>query len=119
VDTSVILDVMILSVSPQAAQALLVRGEVEVIDVREAHEWAAGYIPGARHVPLSELRAKPRETLTRDGLVFVCAAGVRSETAARIALANGVARVYNLTAGMRGWTKAGLPVAHPELAAAV
>jgi len=110
---------MILPITPHAAQELLARGEVEVVDVREAHEWATGHIPGARRVGLNELRRNPKAALPRHGIVFVCAAGVRSETAARIAVTHGLTRVYNLTAGMRGWAKAGLPIAHPELAAAV
>lgn len=110
---------MILPITPHAVQELLVRGDVEVVDVREAHEWATGHIPGARRVGLNELRSNPQAALPRDGVVFVCAAGIRSETAARIAISHGLTRVYNLTAGMRGWAKTGLPVALPELAAAV
>lgn len=106
---------MIHQITPQAAHELVLRGEVDVIDVREAWEWSTGYIPGARHVPLSDIRANPREMLPRDGVLFVCAAGVRSETAGRIALSNGLTRVYNLSAGTRGWAKAGLPLVHPQL----
>lgn len=110
---------MIVKISPEAAQELLLRGEVEVIDVREPHEWATGTIPGARRFALSDLRRNPKDALSRDGVVFVCAAGIRSEAAARIAVANGLTRVYNLAAGMRGWVKVGLPLTYPELAAAV
>jgi rhodanese-related sulfurtransferase len=110
---------MIVPITPDAVHELLVRGEVEVVDVREAAEWASGYIPGARRVALSELRRNPKASLSRDGVVFVCAAGMRSETAARLAVANGLSRVYNLTVGMRGWVKLGLPLAYPELAVAV
>ena len=38
--------------------------------------------PGARLVPLQRLRANPKDELPRDGIIFVCAAGVRSEAAA-------------------------------------
>jgi len=110
---------MILPITAHAVQELLARGDVEVIDVREAHEWATGHIAGARRVALNELRNNPQAALLRDSVVFVCAAGVRSETAARIAVAHGLTRVYNMTSGMRGWVRAGLPVALPELAAAV
>jgi rhodanese-related sulfurtransferase len=40
----------------------------------------------------------------------VCAAGVRSETAARLAAQLGFKEVYNLTGGTRAWLKAGLPL---------
>jgi len=107
---SIILDTMIESLTPQKAQDLISRGEVEVIDVRDPSEWYGGHIGGARLVPLAQLRSNPKAALARDGVVFVCAAGVRSETAARIAVANGLAKVYNLSGGTRAWVKAGLPL---------
>jgi rhodanese-related sulfurtransferase len=99
---------MIQSVSPLQAQDLLSRGEVEIIDVREAKEWTDGHLPGARLVPLEQLRASPKALLSRDGVLFVCAAGMRSQTAARIAAGLGFTKVYNLSGGTRAWVKAGL-----------
>jgi rhodanese-related sulfurtransferase len=101
---------MIQSVTPQQAQDLIARGEVEVIDVRDPSEWYGGHIAGARLVPLDQLRSNPKASLAHDGVVFVCAAGVRSQTAARIASQQGLSRVYNLSGGTRGWVKAGLPL---------
>jgi rhodanese-related sulfurtransferase len=43
-------------------------------------------------------------------VIFVCAAGMRSQTAARLAEANGLSNVYNLTGGTRGWQNAGFPL---------
>jgi rhodanese-related sulfurtransferase len=99
---------MVQAITPHQAQQLINRGEVEIIDVREPHEWAEGHLAGARLAPLAEFRANPKANLQRDGVVFVCAAGVRSETAARIAVSLGFSRVYNLTGGTRGWVRAGL-----------
>ncbi len=110
---------MIQQLTPQAARELIARGEVDVVDVREAREWSAGHIGGARHVPLDNLRGNPRAALPRDGVLFVCAAGVRSEAAARMAIANGLTRVYNLRTGTRGWVNAWLPLVLPELSEAV
>jgi len=101
---------MVQAITPQEARDLLAEGKLDLVDVRETHEWSSGHLPGARHIPLAQLRGSPRTSLTRDGIIFVCAAGVRSETAARLALANGLANVYNLTGGTRGWVKAGLPL---------
>jgi rhodanese-related sulfurtransferase len=98
---------MIQAVSPQQAHDLISRGEVEVIDVREPSEWTGGHLPTARLVPLEELRANPQAVLGRDGVMFVCAAGVRSQTAARIAASNGLTKIYNLAGGTRGWIRAG------------
>src|SRR5262249_30389990 len=85
-------------------------GGVEVVDVREPKEWTTGHLPGARHVPLDRLRANPKTALPRDGVIFVCAAGVRSQAAAKLAEANGLTRLYNLAGGTRGWASAGLPL---------
>jgi rhodanese-related sulfurtransferase len=101
---------MVQSLTPQQAQELISRGDVDVVDVREDREWQGGHVPGARHVPLDRLRAAPEASLRRDGVIFVCAAGVRSQTAARLAEARGLKTIYNLSGGTRGWTNAGLPL---------
>lgn len=92
-------------------------GDVDVVDVRETHEWSGGHIDGARHIPLDQLRAGPRVALPRDGVIFVCAAGIRSQTAARLAEGVGLTRVYNLSGGTRAWTRAGLPLVRAASAA--
>lgn len=96
--------------SPQQAHELISRGEVDVVDVRDPSEWADGHMPGARLVPLEQLRAAPKAALPRDGVLFVCAAGMRSQTAARLAAAQGLTKVYSMNGGTRGWAKAGLPL---------
>jgi rhodanese-related sulfurtransferase len=98
---------VIQSLTPQQAHDLVSRGEVEVIDVRDPGEWSGGHLPGARLVPLDRLWANPKAILGRDGVLFVCAAGVRSQTAARIAAGQGLTKVYSLSSGTRGWVKAG------------
>jgi rhodanese-related sulfurtransferase len=102
------LDSVITSVTPRQAQQLMVDGELDVIDVRDPSEWSSGHLPGARLVPLEQLRKNPAGVLVRDGVLFVCAAGVRSSTAARVAAAQGLTRIYNLASGTRGWVKEGL-----------
>ena len=109
---------MIRSVSAQQAQELVSRGEVEVIDVRDPSEWSGGHIEGARLVPLEQLRATPKAMLPRDGVIFVCAAGVRSQTAARVAAQVGLTNIYSLTGGTRQWVKSGLPLVN-DLSVAV
>jgi rhodanese-related sulfurtransferase len=101
---------MIQSITPQQAQDLIASGELDVVDVREPHEWAQGHLAGSRLVPLGRLRASTRALMPRDGIIFICAAGVRSMTAAKLAEAIGFGRLYNLTGGTRAWTAAGLPL---------
>jgi rhodanese-related sulfurtransferase len=101
---------MVKPLSPKQAAERLAQGGVEVIDVREHHEWVDGHIHCARLVPLAQFRQNPQAALPHDGVIFVCAAGVRSETAARLAAQQGFKEVYNLTGGTRAWLRAGLPL---------
>jgi sulfur-carrier protein adenylyltransferase/sulfurtransferase len=101
---------MIQAISPQQAAELIAGGDVDVVDVREPGEWAQGHLAAARLVPLGQFRASPAASLARDGVIFVCAAGVRSQTAARLAEGLGYKRLYNLTGGTRAWTAARLPL---------
>jgi len=102
---------MIQTVKPRDAEALIASGEVDVVDVREVREWSTGHIPGARLVPLEQLRADPGRALPRDNVVFVCAGGSRSLSAAKLAERLGWSRLYSLDGGTSGWAKAGLPLA--------
>jgi rhodanese-related sulfurtransferase len=110
---------MVKPLSPKQASERIAQGNVEVIDVRDPHEWIDGHVPTARLVPLGQLRQDPKAAHLHDGLIFVCAAGVRSETAARLAAQLGFKDVYNLTGGTRAWIKAGLALDHePAVSAA-
>jgi NADPH-dependent 2,4-dienoyl-CoA reductase/sulfur reductase-like enzyme/rhodanese-related sulfurtransferase len=71
-----------------------------VLDVREAVEVAAGQVPGARNIPLSQLRARAEE-LPRDREIWIyCAAGQRSYYANRFLAQRGF-RVRNLSGGFK------------------
>lgn len=99
--------------SPVDLQALLTT-DVDIVDVREPAEWLTGHVPGARLVPLAQLRADPRGALPRDNVVFVCARGKRSESAAEVAMQLGRAQVYSLSGGTDAWRAAGLPMVMPD-----
>lgn len=101
---------MFVPVSPAQAAELIASGSVEVIDVRESSEWARGHIAGARQITLAELREGRRAAIPTDGILFVCAGGVRSQTAARLAKELGHKRVYSLVGGTQSWVKAGQPI---------
>jgi rhodanese-related sulfurtransferase len=112
---------MVETVTAQGAARLLSEtpAHIEIIDVRDPDEYAAGHIPGARLVPLDVLRADPDAALSRDApLVFVCASGNRSLSAAKLAERFGYAQIYNLDGGTRAWARAGLPIESDARAAA-
>jgi rhodanese-related sulfurtransferase len=88
----------------------LIEAGADLVDVREAPEYAAGHIPGARLVPLNDFLSRPREHVEREPIVFVCAVGVRSALACEMAAAIGRRRVYNLEGGTSAWAARGLPI---------
>jgi len=74
--------------------------DVLLLDVREAHEFAAGHVPGALNIPLTELRRRLDE-LPRDREIWLhCVVGQRAYYATR-ALAQRGHRVRNLSGGLR------------------
>ncbi|MCE9574964.1 MAG: rhodanese-like domain-containing protein [Deltaproteobacteria bacterium] len=60
---------MIQTLAPREAAALIAAGGLDVIDVRDSRDWASGHLPGARSVPLEDLRAEPRAALPRDKIL--------------------------------------------------
>jgi adenylyltransferase/sulfurtransferase len=75
-----------------------------MVDVREPYEWEAGRLPGSLHIPLGQLPG--RLTEIPDGrVVFICAGGVRSLSACRIAAQSGRDTI-NLEGGIYGWADA-------------
>ena len=99
---------MVHTISPKEAEVLIAAGQLDVVDVRGPGDWAAGHVPGARSVPLPELIADPKAALPHDGVVFICAKGVRSLKAAEAATAAGLEHVYSVDGGTNGWAEAGL-----------
>jgi rhodanese-related sulfurtransferase len=70
-------------------------------------------------VTLDQLRADPEAALPRrDGVIFVCAKGVRSMTAAKLAQRLGYTSLYSLDGGTNAWAKAGRELAVEHRAAA-
>ena len=104
---------MVVNVTPQRAWELISKGEVVVVDVRDPAEWETGHVPGAQLLPLAQVRQNPRKLLPDTGVLFVCAGGVRSQTAARLAVDHGVTQVYSVIGGTTSWVKAGLPLTTP------
>ncbi len=84
--------------------------ELQVVDVREPDEWAAGHMPGAVLIPLGELGARTRELDPARPVVVVCRSGNRSATGTSILLQSGFRDVKNLAGGMIAWAEAGKPI---------
>lgn len=95
-------------VSREEAQKLVAEG-AQLIDVRADHEWEAGRIPGAKHLPLAELDDRTGEIDSDRPVVLYCRGGTRSSMATE-ALATAGYDAAKLTEGIVGWEAAGLPL---------
>jgi len=102
-------------VSQTTAAAIAARvadGAVQVIDVRNASEWAHGHIRGALHIPVGEITERLAEIPRDRPLIVQCQGGTRSAIAASVLLSHGVRDVINLRGGYGEWVGNGLPVVH-------
>jgi rhodanese-related sulfurtransferase len=81
-----------------------------IVDVRERNEFEQERVEGVVLLPISEFVARHR-SLPRDRpLLMMCAAGSRSTSATVYLLQAGWTDVRNITGGMIGWRRAGLPI---------
>jgi rhodanese-related sulfurtransferase len=96
-------------VTPQAARASMARGEVAVIDVRTAEEFAAGHLEGATLVSVASdgFVAKVRAAAAGKPVLVYCQSGNRSAKAARQLSSAGERDVRNLWGGITAWQSAG------------
>jgi rhodanese-related sulfurtransferase len=95
--------------SPEQVSELLQRGEIELIDVREPHEWEAGRIAGAKHIELERLAGRSDEIPRDRRVVFQCRLGARSAMATQAFRAAGW-DAYNMDGGIAEWERRGLPL---------
>ena len=88
------------------------RDKALVIDVCEPDEFAQGHVLNAINVPLAQLQERlPVVTKNKSQpVVFVCAAGKRSQTALMQAKKLGYEQVNSLQGGLKAWKEANLPV---------
>ena len=95
--------------TPAAVRDGLASGEVLLVDVREANEYAVERIPGALLYPLSTFDPKAIPAGGRR-VVLQCGGGGRSMRAAQALVAAGHTQVENLDGGIRAWKAQGLPL---------
>jgi molybdopterin/thiamine biosynthesis adenylyltransferase/rhodanese-related sulfurtransferase len=103
-------------VDPADARKQMSNGAV-IVDVRETEEFAAGHIPGARHVPRGYLESRIEGTVPDHSqhVILYCASGNRSAYAARTMIEDlGYENVESMRGGITLWKDRGYEVEVPR-----
>ena len=94
-------------------------GALQVLDVRERHEWDAGHIPGSTHVPYHDIDAVPEGIDAQRPVAVICASGQRSAVAASLLQRFGATNaIHVVEGGVPLWEREGRPMRRPGSAAA-
>lgn len=98
-----------IELTPERAHELVASGGAIIVDVREQHEWDAGRINGARHIPLEHLSAQAPTLPTDTAVIFQCRLGARSLMAAQ-AFRRADFDAWSMAGGLLAWSGTGLPL---------
>ncbi|MBW1715781.1 MAG: rhodanese-like domain-containing protein [Deltaproteobacteria bacterium] len=102
----------IAEISVSDAKAMLDKGGVLFLDVREPKEYKSGHIPGAINVPRGLLEFKIGKKMPDKNATAVvyCKSGGRSSLATDTLVRMGYKNLKSMDGGWKAWTKAGYPV---------
>ena len=94
----------------------LIAGQAEgaytLLDVRQPGEYEGEHIPGAKLIPLPELKDDHSQLDLRKPVIVYCRSGSRSLAAAQLLSGLGFSDIYNLEGGIMGWQ--GIKAAGPR-----
>jgi hydroxyacylglutathione hydrolase/adenylyltransferase/sulfurtransferase len=95
--------------TPDQVAELWAARTIQLIDVRQAYEFEAGRIAGARHLELAELAARAASIERDRPVVFYCRSGARSGMATDAFTQAGF-DAHNMVGGLLAWEAVGLPL---------
>jgi rhodanese-related sulfurtransferase len=93
----------------QLEQALAANA-IDLIDIREPDEFAAGHVAGARNLPMSKLDPKSLAQPHDKPIVLMCRSGRRTAVTLSAALEAGATNIVHYPGAMLDWAGAGKPV---------
>ena len=104
------------SVNPAEATLLINREDAQILDVREADEFAAGHLSEAKNIPASKLaeRIGELEKFKDKPVILSCQSGGRSSSACEVLRKAGFTNVHNLEGGVAAWEQAGMPISRKK-----
>jgi rhodanese-related sulfurtransferase len=82
------------------------------LDVRETKEFTEGKLPGALHIPLSQLKGRlgELEKYKDRPIITYCGRGQKGGAAGAILGRAGFTKLFTLAGGHKAWKDAGLPL---------
>ncbi len=91
-------------IDAEQAKQMIDAGNVTVVDVRRADEYAAGHIAGAINIPNEDIGSDHPAELsdTSADIIVYCRTGVRSKQASDKLVAMGYANIYDM-GGITDW----------------
>lgn len=100
------------NISATEAVMLMSRNKPLILDVRDATEFAAGHIQGAKNIPVAELagRIKEIEKFKDKPVLVHCQKGMRAKGACSILRAQQFSQLHNLQGGLDTWVEAKMPL---------
>jgi adenylyltransferase/sulfurtransferase len=96
-------------IAPVEASAMLARGGVQLIDVREPWEYDDAHIHGGRLIPLGQVGERFHEIDPASPAIIYCRSGGRSGKAVGLLRDRGYDKAVNLKGGILAWINASLP----------
>jgi rhodanese-related sulfurtransferase len=93
----------------QATQLINSRNP-QVVDLRNAEDFAKGSLPNARNIPAAKVAERVGELKKDKPVLLVCATGTSAGRTAALLRSQGYGDVYVLGGGLAAWREAGLPV---------
>ena len=94
----------------QARTLLAKTKNVFLLDVRTPEEYRQAHLKGAVLIPLGEIEHRLKELPRNRTIVVYCAVGSRSNLVAGFLAGKGYGEVYNVSDGIVGWYRNGLPI---------
>lgn len=99
------------NITSAQAKPLLDKGSVFLLDVRTPQEFQQAHLKGAILIPIDQIERRLGEIPKNRTILVYCAVGSRSNLAAGFLAEKGFREVYNMSDGIVGWYRNGLPIA--------
>ena len=90
-------------ISVATASAMMAKGNVMVVDVRDEQSFAAGRLPGARHLDNTSVADFIDQADFATPVIVCCYHGNSSQGAAAFLNEKGFAQTYSMDGGFEAW----------------